>query len=96
MGLLSQDKKYFVYTYVYRIFSIVKSELNGLILLQIELVNLILLAEDQNGSQQQGFQSGQAKVIEVNFITDFLLFDHQIGRETICYGKPNAWFKSKL
>ena len=51
-----------------------------LFLLLIELVNLGLLAEDYNGSQQQEFQSNQAKAIEMIFISGFMFYDQGIGR----------------
>ena len=50
---------------------------------QIELVNLSLLPEGDNGCQLQGFQSGQAKAIKVIFIFDFMILDQQNGHKTL-------------
>ena len=54
---------------------------------QVELVNLSLLPEEDNGGQLQGFQLGEAKEIEVIFIFDFMILDRQNGRETVCIHK---------
>ena len=71
MGPLSLDEKYFCIYIRVSCFSSVKSELNwSYFFCRLNWCNLSLLAEDDNGSDRQGFRSRQTKAILLKLITD--------------------------
>ena len=64
MSPIPSDKKhFFVYIYMYLVLVAKKVNLMVLFFPRLNLCNLSLFPEDNNGSQCQGFQSRQTKMI---------------------------------